>query len=241
MLPSGTAETADAISDRTPPPVSQADADAAALAAVIDVCRRAADGDLEARVLRIDTGGRHAELLDAVNHLLDMTDAFVRESEAVLDAASAGRFYRRVRPEGLRGSFGHAARRINAATDVMQSAADNLAAANAAHAALAERFEKTIGAVESLSDASGQIGSISKTIDGIAGQTNLLALNATIEAARVGEAGRGFAVVANEVKELAREAAAATGEIHGRVGSIETAADDVAAEIREIRDLVERS
>ncbi len=41
-------------------------------------------------------------------------------------------------------------------------------------------------------------------------QVNLLALNATIEGARAGEAGKGFAVVAQEIKELAKQAAAAT-------------------------------
>jgi methyl-accepting chemotaxis protein len=60
-----------------------------------------------------------------------------------------------------------------------------------------------------------------KVITSIAQQTNLLALNATIEAARAGEAGKGFAVVANEVKELAKETAAATEDISRKIEAIQ--------------------
>ena len=49
----------------------------------------------------------------------------------------------------------------------------------------------------------------------------MLALNAAIEAAGAGEAGKGFAVVANEVKELAKQTAEATGEIRQQIGNMQ--------------------
>jgi len=64
-----------------------------------------------------------------------------------------------------------------------------------------------------LTASSRQINDISGVISEIAAQTNLLALNAAIEAARAGEAGRGFAVVAEEVRKLAEQSQAATGQI----------------------------
>jgi methyl-accepting chemotaxis protein len=67
------------------------------------------------------------------------------------------------------------------------------------------------------------IGSVTQLINGIAEQTNLLALNAAIEAARAGEAGRGFAVVANEVKTLAGQTAAATGDIVRQIAAVHSA------------------
>jgi methyl-accepting chemotaxis protein len=75
--------------------------------------------------------------------------------------------------------------------------------------------------MERLTTAAQQIGAVVKVINDIADQTNLLALNATIEAASAGEAGKGFAVVANEVKELAKQTAEATGQISEQVEEIQ--------------------
>ncbi|MBS1183246.1 MAG: methyl-accepting chemotaxis sensory transducer [Proteobacteria bacterium] len=85
------------------------------------------------------------------------------------------------------------------------------------------RAEETKRIVAGLADAAEKIGAVIGLIEQVAGQTNLLALNATIEAARAGEAGRGFAVVAQEVKALASQTAAATGEITRHISEVQTA------------------
>jgi methyl-accepting chemotaxis protein len=81
--------------------------------------------------------------------------------------------------------------------------------------------EETNSSVSKLGESTLEIGNVIKVITSIAEQTNLLALNATIEAARAGEAGKGFAVVANEVKELAKQTAAATEDISKKISAIQ--------------------
>ncbi len=104
--------------------------------------------------------------------------------------------------------------------------------------------DQTNATISKLGRSSVEIGKVIKVITSIAQQTNLLALNATIEAARAGDAGRGFAVVANEVKELARQTAAATEDISQRIEAIQSdtqgavdAITQITAVINQINDI----
>ena len=89
-----------------------------------------------------------------------------------------------------------------------------------------------------LGTSSVEIGKVIKVITSIAQQTNLLALNATIEAARAGEAGKGFAVVANEVKELAKQTAAATEDISQKIEAIQGDTKSAVGAIEEISRII---
>ncbi len=94
--------------------------------------------------------------------------------------------------------------------------------------------------ITKLGASSAEIGNVIKVITSIAEQTNLLALNATIEAARAGEAGKGFAVVANEVKELAKQTARATGEIRTKIEAIQHDSRGAVSAIREISEVIDQ-
>jgi len=92
--------------------------------------------------------------------------------------------------------------------------------------------------VDELGHAAEGIGKVLETISEISAQVNLLALNATIEAARAGEAGKGFAVVANEIKDLARQTAEATGEIKLKIDGIQESTRGTVSHIEQIAAVV---
>lgn len=129
------------------------------------------------------------------------------------------------------------------------SASSREVAANASKAAGIAAEAVRLGdaastSMASLKSASESIGTVVKAVTDIAEQTNLLALNASIEAARAGESGKGFAVVAGEVKELARQSAAATTRIGAEVERIQaevantvTSLEAMGATIRTINDI----
>lgn len=119
-------------------------------------------------------------------------------------------------------------------SDVSQNASEALNVTSEAVQRASGASEK----IENLSQAAREIGTVTEMINEISDQTNLLALNATIEAARAGEAGKGFTVVATEIKELARQTAAATQRIKKQVEGIQNSTSDSAKDIGEISDVI---
>ncbi len=87
--------------------------------------------------------------------------------------------------------------------------------------AIREQAEAVAGNIVSLSEKTQAIGEIIETVNDISERTHLLALNAAIEAAAAGDSGRSFAVVASEMKLLADQAKAATGQVRAILGEIQ--------------------
>jgi len=98
--------------------------------------------------------------------------------------------------------------------------------------------ESATSRVQELGVAASEISKVTEVITDISGQTNLLALNATIEAARAGEAGKGFAVVANEIKELAKQTAEATGQIKNQIEDIQNSTSATVTQIERITEVI---
>lgn len=104
----------------------------------------------------------------------------------------------------------------------------------------AQSAQRAAGAMDNLGRSAKAIGKVVEMIKTIASQTNLLALNATIEAASAGDAGKGFAVVANEVKELAKQTAAATEDIRERVEEMQENTGQAVGVIQDIVNRIEK-
>jgi methyl-accepting chemotaxis protein len=176
-----------------------------------EVCEAAARGDLEERILSYPREGEIGRMMAGLNHLLDMTDAFVREAGASLGHAAHGRFFRRVIERGMRGSFKHGAGLINAATD--QMAATHRALHDAEHnrLQLADEFEVAISAVTGAVAASAtEMEATAQTLVGAAGATSSAASGA---AEQSHQTSAGVQTVASATEQLTASAA----EIERRV------------------------
>ena len=131
---------------------------------------------------------------------------------------------------------------VSTATDEMTSTINGIVNSTEKAQAITKTAVEEAGSasekVDELGAAANEIGKVTEAITEISEQTNLLALNATIEAARAGEAGKGFAVVANEIKELAKQTAEATGEIKTRIDSIQNSTDVTVGQIQQITQVI---
>lgn len=130
-----------------------------AFSALTDVCVRASKGDLEARVPMLAGEGEVVLARNALNRLLDLTDAFVREAGASLEAASEQRFHRAFLVRGMLGSFREGAETVNQARAAMQQAAERLAETEQSRLRLADAFEEAVlSASEQVAAASTELG-----------------------------------------------------------------------------------
>jgi len=139
------------------------------LAQATETCERAANGDLEARMLHCHESIEMERLADAINHMLDMTDAFLREVGASLEYASCGKFFRRVILRGMRGSFRQASDTINQANTAMaRDAALKESVEHRRH--LADQFEDTVKKVFSgLATSATRVAAAATTLSHVAG------------------------------------------------------------------------
>lgn len=76
-------------------------------------------GDLEKRIIMPREGLFIRQFISEFNNMLDVADAFVRESSLAMKAVSEGRFYRKIRPEGLKGAYQVALQRINNSINII--------------------------------------------------------------------------------------------------------------------------
>lgn len=231
------------------------------MARLVEVCTAAAAGDLEARAqgleaLAAGAGGDASQAPPAallalggrINHLLDMVDAYVRESQAALEAARDGRFYRRVLERGLLGTFGDGARVINGASARMEGAAraaTERARAAAEFEARARALVETVAstAVEASAAADMLARSATLSLEAV-GHSASAAEQVTREVTASGEQGEAVRSTAEEIFQLtgaslhataaAVEAAARAGEHAGRLDDDTRSINAVMGLIRQI-------
>ncbi|MEL3889419.1 methyl-accepting chemotaxis protein [Ferrovibrio sp. MS7] len=204
------------------------------------VARRVAMGDFSARLVHTEAYGEYSPTLVAFNRALDLADAYLRESQASLRYAAAGKYFRPFLVRGMAGDFRRGAEQINAARRAMQAKAEEAARlelaveserreaeirARAEREKLAREFEAGVMAVvESVQSTSGQL----------AGHADQLASD-TREAATAGAQAVSAADQATQntqaIAAAAEELSATVQEVAQQVRSSREASKSVASEV----------
>jgi methyl-accepting chemotaxis protein len=152
------------------------DVAAQGMAIIADACGRAAGGDFEVRVPELPGGPDAVAARAAINRLLDVTDAYVRESAAALTAAAEGRFHRRFLLGGMTGVYRRGAATINSASDSMLGGAQRLRLATDRRMNLADEMETAVLGV------SEQVATAATKMAASAGSLATFASDAVVEA-----------------------------------------------------------
>jgi methyl-accepting chemotaxis protein len=138
------------------------------LTKIAEVCERAADGDLEPR-LRCADEPNLAHAIRCINHLLDMTDGFLREVGASLGHASQKKFYRTVLLRGMRGAFRHASQEINDATQQLAADHKELVKVETGRRAMSAAVKNV---VTGLSSTANRMNATARTLSEMAGSSS---------------------------------------------------------------------
>ncbi|WP_419900030.1 methyl-accepting chemotaxis protein [Roseomonas sp. USHLN139] len=191
----------------------------AAMLRAAAVCEAAALGELEARVLELRAPGPLGRLQGAVNAMLDITDAFVRESAGAMRAATSGRYYRKVLLRGLPGSFRTAARDLNAGAGLMEAKA-------AEFGTFADGFERGVGGViANVATAATTLRGNAEAMSGTAEQTSARAEAAAAATHQAEASSQNVAVAARQlsssVAEITRQVGRASQIARSAVGAVE--------------------
>lgn len=229
------------------------------------LCENVARGELSTNieVTSKDEIGRLQHSLKSMSEKLNEIVSTVSDVSATVvtgaQQISTGNFNLSQRTEEQASSLEETASSMEEMTSTVRQNADSSQQANQLATAARDQavnggvvVQKTVAAMNDITDSSKRIADIISTIDGIAFQTNLLALNAAVEAARAGEQGRGFAVVASEVRNLAGRSAEAAKEIKQLiedsvakvsvgtelVGETGTTLDGIMDSIKKVADIV---
>ncbi|MBS2024610.1 MAG: methyl-accepting chemotaxis protein [Deltaproteobacteria bacterium] len=212
-------------------------------------------GNLEVRLMGFEPGTRVGNIAAGFNKTLDLTDAFVRCVKASLEMAADGKFYRRVIPRGLPGTFRMGGGYINQATEAMKKQAkaiqEQQERERKAAQELADKVEKILAVVNAAAqgdltrevpvkglDAIGQLGEgLQAFLVELRGNMKAIAGNAQSLAAAsesLSAVSQQMSANAEETSAQANTVSAASEQVSANVQTVATGTEEMSASIREI-------
>lgn len=166
----------------------------------IAVCKAVANGEFEARITNITETGEAAELMHAINLLIDRSDAYLRESKACLDYVSRNQHFRLIAEKGMVGDFRAAANSINAATRAIR--------------------EKHEGFCNVAMDFEHRLKDVVESVSHSVSDLNAVSANVAKACGKVSEQSRVVASGAEEASVNMQSVAVSTEELSGSIAEI---------------------
>ena len=225
------------------------DAYKSAFTSIIEVTNRLKAGDMEARIVDWDCHGPLTESLADFNRFLDLTDSFIRESTASLEAATSGKFYRKFLTTGMAGCFADGANFINKTSQEMQRREEEKVSARIA---IAATFEENVGqVVKILFEAVANVASIAEQLKGFAIDNQSLATavataaeEATVNVQTVSAAAEELSASVQEItrqvassSEKTAEASRESGKTSDTIQSLKVSSDTIGQVVDLIKDI----
>ncbi len=186
------------------------------------VLAAARGGDLEPRVEGQAHAGEWRELIIALNGLLDVTDGFVRESAAALQAVVGNDYHRRVIERGLPGSFRRGAAIINESIGATAEKSTCLASVTEERKRTADEFENSIKmVVDSVAATSTELSATAEALSDRAERTNK---SAEAMAEAFGATRSHVMAIASAIEELSTSIASNQHQLDASNGEMQSAA-----------------
>ncbi len=232
-------------------PVAAAESWGSQVERLLAACHAIAEGDLETRLPRVEDPSLEA-FRHAVNRLVDVADAYVRESAAALRAASDRRFHRQFLVRGMPGAFRAGAQQINEARGLMRTAAEEAHEEERSRAVLADRVydvsSQLAAAATELSASAGSLSDSTRSAVDEAGSASTIVHSLEQTSQEIQQAVTIIRQVADQTRLLSLNAtieAARVGEA-GRgfavvAGEVKTLADEAASSSDDITHQVQRA
>ena len=209
-------------------------------------------GDMEARIVDWDEYGELSQTLGDINGMLDLTDAYIREAGASLEAAREGNYYRKFLPQGMLGAFGQGAGVINEASNNMRLdgerkekqdkiSADYISGVGEVTKSLKESAENTKNTAEHLMQNATYAEELSATVAAAAEQTSV---NVQTVASATEELLSSVEEISRQVETTASKAGSATDEAKGAsvtIDDLKSSSTSIGEVVKLINDIASQT
>jgi len=219
------------------------------LAAAYEVCSQVGWGNFEARARDYVEHGDIRELMIAMNHMIDRTDAFMREAAASMTAIQHNQYYRRIQPGGLNGSYLQNAGIMNDAIETIKGRVGAFReSTDSFESQISQIAESLMASADSMTGTAGDMEacaqSNSEVVTAIAEAAGLTSENVSAAAAAAEHLSDSTSEISGQISrsiEIAREAVSQVAQGQDKANSLKTSAEAIGEIISLISSIADQT